>query len=216
MTNTKHFLSLVITLLLLSVIILPVQGQGTQPTIATAQTGATLNPQIVTTTQDCFALSNEATGDLIDGIVTAGFGGYNLYQVFLDLREFSNPSITGILTDNFLTALASNPASAEIFTISLKTMDTPGNIVEACTDGTVQTVPVYGFYSVVQGFPAQDGEISGVGPAYFTHTTDTSGYIATWDVTGNGVTTTYRVFGVAWGVGQPPFSIYLPWAVKSS
>ena len=87
-------------------------------------------------------------------------------------------------------------------------MDTPDITVEVCTDGTVQTVLVYGYFSAAQGFPTLVSDISHVGYANFTHSTDTSGYIATWDVTVGDVTTTYRVFGVAWGV---PFSIYLPW-----
>ena len=89
-------------------------------------------------------------------------------------------------------------------------MDTPGIIVEICTDGTVQTVPVSGFSAADKGFPTLISNISGIGYANFTHTTATSGYIATWVVNGT-VTTTYRVFGVAWGI---PLSLYLPLVVR--
>ena len=204
MSKFKPVFPLITAFLLLAGIIFPVQAQDISTVVASAPVPS------VTTTSDCFALSNEAMGNLISHLVTVGYGTYNLYDLLVSIQQSTDPSVNVAIPDTFLNALASSPVNSEIFTISLKTMDIPGNKVEACTDGTVQTMPVSGFSAAAKGFPTLVSNISGVGYANFTHTTDTSGYIATWVVNGT-ITTTYRVFGVAWGI---PFRIYLPWTVK--
>jgi len=198
MKKLRHFLPPLFTLLFLFGIIFPVQARGIPPAVILHQAFSAQPPQTINTSSDCFAFSNEATGDLISQLDTAGAGDFNLFDTLLWIQTSTNPAVSGIITDPFLAALSSNPASSAIFTTLLKTVDTPGNIMEVCDNGTVQTVPVYGFYSTAQGFPTLITTISGVGYANFTHTTDTSGYIATWDGTSGSVTTTYRVFGVAW------------------
>ena len=214
MKKLKYFLPVSFALLFLLGMTLPVQAQGSQSTIISHQAGSTQPPQIViNTSADCFALSNEAPGDLVSKLDTAGYGNYNLYELLASIRTITNPSVAGIITDQFLATLLAEPANAETFTTQLKNIDTPGITVEICTNGTVQTVPVSG-YLAAQSFPTLVSNLSGVGAANFTHTTETSGDIATWDVTNIMIKTTYHIFGVAWGVGEPLHMVYLPLVVK--
>jgi hypothetical protein len=210
--SKRSFFPLFATLLMLAGMVLHVQARGTQSSGGSLQNGSTQHPQTATTTSDCFALSNEATGDFLSEMDTAGYGDFNLWQALVAIQGDTDPSVVGIITDQFLAALSSNPKSSGIFTTLLKTVDTPGNIVEVCTDGTVQTVPVYGYAFYDAGYPTLGSNISGVGRAFFTHSSDSNTYFVTWKSTSAGVTTTYQVFGVAWMGGL--HRLYLPLVVK--
>jgi hypothetical protein len=173
-------------------------------------------PQIeIIVSQDCFALSNELTGSLISKLIAAGYGDDTLYETLVALSLNANPSISGVLTNAFLDGLADDPQSSGNKTTLLKNVNTPGNTVEICTDGTFKTYPISGYSTAAKGFPSLITNISGIEGANITHTTATSGDVATWVVSGPlaGMTTTYHVFGVAWGAGRPP-SLYLPFVVR--
>jgi hypothetical protein len=160
----------------------------------------------------CFALSNEPPGNLISKLVAAGYGEDNLYQALVDIVSHTNPSVSGVITSANLQALKAAPPSSQILTTQLKTVDTPNHTVEVCDNGTVQTEPMDGFGFSGAGFPSLVSQISGIGNTNFTHGTNTNPYLLVIEDTGI-INTNYRVFGIAWGVTQPP-SLYLPFVVR--
>jgi len=95
-------------------------------------------PPIVTGGSSSFILSNE-DGGLINQLVAAGYGDYNLYQALVAIQGDTDPSVAEIITDQFLATLNSNPASSAIFTHKLSEYTGPGVAVAISTDGTVQT-----------------------------------------------------------------------------
>jgi hypothetical protein len=195
---------------------MPVQAQEIPSTPVSPQHTTPILPQInVNVDHTCFALSNEPSGNLISHLVEAGFGNNNLYETLVALSLNTDPSISGVLTDAFMNSLAGNPLTSENRNALLKSVNTPGSTVEICSDGSFETYPISGFGSAARGFPSLTTNISGVENANITHTTANSGDIATWVVAGPlaGMTTTYHVFGVAWGVGHPPL-LYLPLVVR--
>lgn len=206
-----------VTLLLCTGIAWPVQAQGIPPATVPPQNVSAVLPQVnILVDQDCIALSNEPSGNLISKLVAAGYRDYNLYDLLIALQADTDPAISMILTDDFLKVLAADPANSPIFTTQLLTVDIPGNTVEICSEGTYWTVPISGYSVSAKGFPTLIANVSGVEYANFTHTTGTSGDIATWDMADYplvGMTTTYHVFAVGWGVGQPPLQ-YLPLIVR--
>jgi hypothetical protein len=160
----------------------------------------------------CFALSNEPPGNLISKLVAAGYGEDNLYQALVDIVSHTNPSVNGILTSAYLQTLKVTPPSSQILTTQLKTMDTPNHTVEVCDNGTIQTEPMNGSGFSAVGFPSLVSKISGVGNTNFTYGTNTNPYLMVIEDT-SAINTTYRIFGMAWGVTQPP-SLYLPFVVR--
>ena len=149
-----------------------------------------------TTTAYTFILSNEG-GGLISQLVTAGYGDYNLYQTLVAIQQNTDPSISGVVTDDFLNALASCPAGGEIFTHKLSEYTGAGLAVAISTDGTVQTVSVYGrTYLGTTGSATLKSNISGVGDGLFTYTT-LSSPLTSFSVS----TTTYNVFAIGWAPG---------------
>jgi hypothetical protein len=211
MKKPRYFITLLLPLLFLAGIALPAQARGISPSAGSFQAGSLQSqPAInINTNADCFALSNEATGDLISQLAGAGYGDFNFYQTLVEIRADANPSVADFIPDSFLAALQAEPASAEIFTILLNTLDIPGITVEGCSNGSLQTVPISGYFSAAEGFPTLVSDISGVGNTNFTRSTG-SIPIASFDVTTGQITTTYKVFAMAWGVGAPPYSLYLP------
>ena len=149
--------------------------------------------------EQTFVLSNEAPGYLITHLVNAGYGGYNLYDAMVAIQGDTNPEVSDILTDNFLNALATQPASSQIFTIQLKEENIPGTSVAISTDGMVQTVSIFGgTYFRQSGTATKVVDISGVGTGAFTHSATTAP-LTSWDAGGN----TYNVFAIGWGMAAP-------------
>jgi hypothetical protein len=153
----------------------------------------------ITTNQDTFILSNEGPGYLITKLVNAGYGGFNLYQTLIQIQQNTDPSVAGIITDDFLAALATNPASNEIFSTPLNHWNTPGTAVAISTDGTAQTNSVFGAtYYGQSGTATLASKISEVDTGSFTYSTSSSP-LTSWTTTVGGTTTTYNVFAVGWG-----------------
>jgi len=149
-----------------------------------------------------FILSNEA-GGLITQLVNAGYGPVDLYQVLVDIQVETNPSVAGIITPAFLQALQAAPPSSQIFTTTLSSLNVPGAAYAISTDGTIQSVSIFGStYNGQAGTATLSSNISGVGLAYFTYTT-TSSPLTSWTTV---ILTdpTYSVFGIAWAPSQPP------------
>jgi hypothetical protein len=146
----------------------------------------------INTSADTFILSDEG-GGLITELVAAGYGNYSPYQALLVLREEADPSITSVLPDAFLNALAAEPASAEIFTHTLT--EYTGKTIAISTNGTVQTVSIYGrTYLGATGTNTMASNISGVGNAEFTY----SSPLVSFSVTASLITTDYMVFAIGW------------------
>lgn len=128
------------------------------------------------------------------------------------IKNIANPSVDGILTPTFMALLANAPAGSEIFTTELKNVDMPSIAVEVCSNGAVQYMSVSSS-SAATSFPTLVSNISGVGYANFTYSTDPNVHLASWAIKTGMITSTYKVFGVAWGVGQPT-TLYLPLLVR--
>ncbi|MGA2781489.1 MAG: hypothetical protein ABSF13_06155 [Smithella sp.] len=155
----------------------------------------------VNTSANTFILSNEG-GGLISQLIAAGYGNYNLYDALQALRAEADPSISSVLTDAFLTALASCPAGSAIFTHKLSEFEYIGSGagIAISDDGTVTFVSVFGRTYYTAGYPTLSSAISGVGNAAFTHSSDTSSPLTSWVGTGGGNVygVTYNVFAIGW------------------
>ncbi|MBI5591357.1 MAG: hypothetical protein HY881_12835 [Deltaproteobacteria bacterium] len=157
-------------------------------------------------TLNTLILSDEAPGNLISVLIKAEYGNYNLYQTLLQIQVDAKPSISGMITPTFLSALASCPAGSQILTTKLNSFPA-GSSLAISTDGTVQTVNVHATdYYNKQGVSALLSSISGVGDVYFVHSgpqpsTALDMPLTSWTV-GD---TTYNVFAIASGsVSAPP------------
>ena len=101
-----------------------------------------------------FVLSNEG-GGLITRVVTAWYGLDNLYQALGSIVANSNPSLSGIVTTNFLTALHSNPVSSPIFTTQLQNVSVGSQAIAISTDGTYQVVGITGAHTAARPGPVR-------------------------------------------------------------
>jgi hypothetical protein len=160
----------------------------------------------VNTTQQSFVLSNEGANG-ISALVTAGYGDYSLYDILIAIDGDTNPSISIVFPDRFLSTLAACPASSPIFTTNLSEVNSQGTTVAISTDGTFQTVSVYGStYYNTQGSSTFNTEVSGVGNFRAIYNS-TSTPLTSWTSTSGGVTTTYNVF---WILYEPSTSTVTP------
>jgi hypothetical protein len=138
--------------------------------------------------------------------VNAGYGNYTVYNALIAIQQNTNPGVANIITPAFVLALQACPPSSQIFTTTLNSYNTPGVSLAISTDGTVQTVSVFGStYNGQSGTATQVSTISGVGSADFTYSTAfISPPLTSWIVNVGIVSTTYNVFGIAWAPSQPP------------
>jgi hypothetical protein len=144
-------------------------------------------------TANTFVLSDEGTG-LITMLSNAGYGSDNLYDALLAIQATTDPSISTILTDTFLATLASCPANSDIFTIPLNTI-IAGSSVAISDDCTVQSVNIHGAtYFNQPGTSTLQSNISGVGTGLFTHTTNPSNFLTSFQANTN----TYNVLAIGW------------------
>jgi hypothetical protein len=145
-------------------------------------------------TYQTFVLSNEGANGFITQLVAAGYGNYSLYDVMVELRIDTNPTVAGIITPAFINALQSLPASSAIFTTLLKSFNSGSQGLAISTDGTVQVVNILG--ATYQGTPGTStliSTVSGVGAAGFVHSSTAGGTLTSFSAGGN----TYNVFGIA-------------------
>lgn len=173
----------VLPLVLIVLAALPVWGQG------------------VNTSSDTFILSNEG-GGLITQLVNAGYGTLNVYQALNQIVEDTNPTTAGILTPAYLAALHAAPASSQLFTTQLSSLNVPGASYAISDNGTVRSVSISGLTYYQAGYPTLAAAISGVGRGMFTHSSDSSLPVTSYAITNGLVTTTYNVFGIGWMPGQ--------------
>lgn len=95
-------------------------------------------------TYQTFVLSNEGANGLVTQLVNAGYGGEVLYDALVSVQLDTNPSVSPVLTDAFLNALAAAPASSQVITTKLSSLNVPGASYAISTDGTVQVVSIFG------------------------------------------------------------------------
>jgi hypothetical protein len=166
----------------------------------------------VNVNQDTFVLSNEAPSYAISALVNAGYGDDSLYQAIVDIAAHSNPSVSSVLTPQFLQALKNCPASSQIFTIHLNDVNSKGISIGVSTDGTVLTngviMGIVNFttltngdifgstYHGKQGITSLDIVVSSAGSFRLVY--NSSGPLTSSTVNGPlaGMTTTYNVFGI--------------------
>lgn len=159
-------------------------------------------PSNANTTQTSVILSNEGPGYGITALINAGYGTMSPYATIITMRDSANPSIASITTDSFFAALSSCPASSEIFTTQL-TDYSAATAIAISTDGSVQTVNVYGAtYQGSAGSSTLDTDISGVGSFRAVYNS-TSTPLTSWTNTSGGNTTTYNVMAILWNPTEP-------------
>ncbi|MCX6223909.1 MAG: T9SS type A sorting domain-containing protein [Bacteroidia bacterium] len=146
-----------------------------------------------------FVLSNEAPGYLIDNLIAAGFGNSNLYEVLVMLK----PASGGVISDEFLAALASCPAGSEIFSAALSPLSAFAGLngpVCINTDGTISINPIFGkdFFEK-EGYATYNDSESRVNLKLFTYAKNPEYY---FDAGATGDGTTYQAFAIAWSLGS--------------
>jgi hypothetical protein len=149
--------------------------------------------------EQTFVLSNEGTNGFITQLLAGGYGTVNLYEALVAIQQNTNPSVAGIITPAFLAALQSRPASSAIFTTSLNSFSPGTGGLAISTDGTVQLVTISGAAND-SGTNTLGATVSGVGLAYFTHSTSAGTPLTSFTSGG----TTYNVFGIGWMPGTAP------------
>lgn len=76
----------------------------------------------------------EGPGKLVDSLIAAGYANASLYQALLGVRAVANPSISGVVTDAFITSLASCQASSAVKANMLSSYAGNGVLINAnCT-----------------------------------------------------------------------------------
>lgn len=151
-----------------------------------------------------FVLRNEG-GHLINSLVAAGYGGYNLYDALVAIQNNTDPAITGVLTDNFITSLAGCSAAHPVFTTQLKNVTGSVAISDDCS---IASSSLLG-----SSFNGQPGTttgiyvISGVGPATAVSSassTPLGSSAQTVTVGSSTATVTYSVFAILYTPGSAP------------
>jgi hypothetical protein len=153
--------------------------------------------------QDTFVISNEAPGFLITKLINAGHGADSPYQAVQFLA--SMPGTGAIFTPAFLIALATCPASSQIFTTTVAQVLAQGISVSISTDGTVrfddiQASTFAGTFPVIQ---AGNGAVQNV---RIVHSTDSAAPLNSLFTEGPlaGMETNYRAFAVAYALPDSP------------
>jgi hypothetical protein len=142
-----------------------------------------------------FVLSNE--GGLIDDLIRAGHGSKNLYQTL----EVLKPNSGGIISDEFMTALANCPAGSEIFTAPLPVFGGLNNPICVNSDGTLSIQPIFGrdlFRR--EGYTTLPPNQGGYTSALFTVANSAEHYIdaGSSGTSGGEATIYYNAFAIAW------------------
>jgi hypothetical protein len=145
-----------------------------------------------------FVLSNEGSNGLVSQLIAASYGNDNLYQTLVDIGGNTNPTVSGVLTPAFLTALKNCPPSA-VLTTQLQNVSVGSQGIAVSTDCTVQVVNISGAtYQGTSGSNTLVSYISGVGTADFTYSTSATP-LTSFSANGN----TYNVFAIAWASSPP-------------
>ena len=106
----------------------------------------------------------EGPGKLVDSLIAAGYGSDNLYDALVAVQLDTDPSISPVLTDAFLSTLASCPANSTIFTTKLSAY--AGSGVAIYADCTAVATSLHGSgFNGLAGNTMLATVISGVGHA---------------------------------------------------
>jgi hypothetical protein len=112
------------------------------------------------TSVQTIVLSNEQIGLMLLG--NKGYVTLSIYDTLIKLQTESNPSLTGVISSQFLGTLHSLPSSSQIFTKTLGNYE-DWNAIAISTDGSVQTVSIQGStYLNAPGTSKLDTQISNV------------------------------------------------------
>ncbi len=112
------------------------------------------------TSAQTIVLSNEQIGLMVLG--NKGYVTLSIYDTLVKLQTDSNPSLSGVISPQFLETLHSLPSSSQIFTKTLGNYE-DWNAIAISTDGSVQTVSYQGStYLNAPGTSKLDTQISNV------------------------------------------------------
>jgi hypothetical protein len=105
-------------------------------------------------------LSNEQIGLMLLG--NKGYVTLSIYDTLVKLQTDSNPSLSGVISSQFLGTLHALPSSSQIFTKTLGNYE-DWNAIAISTDGSVQAVSIQGStYLNAPGTSKLDTQISNV------------------------------------------------------
>ena len=103
----------------------------------------------------------EGPGKLVDALIAAGYGSLNLYNALVEIRNNSNPSVQGVITNAFMITLAACPVNSTIFTVPLSSYAGNGVLINA--DCTAQATGLQGSgFNGLAGATTVSEVISGV------------------------------------------------------
>ncbi len=154
---------------------------------------------------ESLVLSDES-GRLTSSLVAAGYGSLSLYDGLVKIRNDASPPVSSIVTDQFLSGLASCPASSDVFTTPMGSL-AAGGAVAISADCTARPTAVLGAaYLGQSGTTTVRAVITGVGAGLFTRSTVAGVPLTSFDTGG----TTYLVFGVAWAPKRGSFRRVIP------
>ena len=112
------------------------------------------------TSVQTIVLSNEQIGLMLLG--NKGYVTLSIYDTLVKLQTDSNPSLSSVISSQFLDTLHSLPSSSQIFTKTLGNYE-DWNAIAISTDGSVQTVSYQGStYLNAPGTLKLDTQISNV------------------------------------------------------
>jgi hypothetical protein len=123
-------------------------------------TAVALPVKAQSTSVQTIVLSNEQIGLMLLG--NKGYVTLSIYDTLVKLQTDSNPSLSGVISSQFLETLHSLPSSSQIFTKTLGNYEDWWAIAIS-TDGSVQTVSYQGStYLNAPGTSKLDTQISNV------------------------------------------------------
>lgn len=137
-------------------------------------------------------LSDEGRG-LVTNMATAGYGEFTVWDSLLQVVYNSDPSVSPVITDAFLTSLQSCPAGSRVFTAKVK--DFVGTALAISDDCTAQAVALQGAaFEHQAGVTSLATTWSGVGSYLLTHSTTAGSPLTSWQAGG----TAYDALAIAW------------------
>lgn len=153
-------------------------------------------------THEATVISNEGGGYLVDEMIAAGYGSYNLYQALLLLANDAD----GVIPQSFINSVANSPAASEVFLATLDNYAAISGGIVIGEDGSIAYTNIRGAdYNEQPGYTTYttDSE-AGVGRELFTYASSPNYYIdasSTTDSYGGGIvtwTTQYKAFAIGW------------------
>jgi hypothetical protein len=155
-----------------------------------------------------FVLSNELgpaglQGGLIDQLIAAGYGNYNLYQI---LQLLAAQPGSGIPAD-FVASVGNNPAGSEVFTETLSMIRPAWGPFCINADGSISIQPIYGKdIDGHTGYVTNKVHYPGISLANFTMATSPIYYINAGQLEGGGGAY-YKAIGIAYANNSRTFVI---------